>query len=135
LPEDTQLEVKEIQKDSTRYADYYERALETVKKDAKSEVSELAFARFYDISLSSDSAEIEPSDTVDVKISYDKGLAAKDADHIRILHFKEDANEKSVETKILNPDDIDVTIKNDKMTISTISVGRIFSTSSEKFFI
>ena len=122
LPADTQLKVKEIEKDNKDYASYYEEALKAVKEDADIKASDLSFARFYDIALRSGGQDIEPADAVDVTISYEKGIAAADADHVRIIHFKEDPKTDKVESEILKSDDVDVTIEKDKMTEASFEV-------------
>ena len=117
IPSAAEIVVEEIKTDSNDYAAYYNKALKAVQEDAgKKKVSDLKFAKFYDIALRSDGKEVEPADTVDVSISYDKGIAAADADHVRVIHFKEDPKSDKVETEILKSDDIDVTIEKDKMT-------------------
>ena len=115
IPEETQLKVKEIGKDNKQYKDYYEEVLKAIKEDAKGSASDLSFAKFYDITLRANGTDVEPADTVDVTISYDKGIAAADADHVHVLHFKEDPKSDKIKTEILDPDDVDVAIEKDKM--------------------
>ena len=116
LPTNTELKVKEIDKDSHAYADLYKKALETVREDSDTKITELSFAKFYDIALRANATDVEPADTVDVTISYDKGIEAQDADHVRIIHFKEDPESGEIKPEILKSDDVDVTIKKEKMT-------------------
>ena len=117
IPEGTELQVEEISKDQDLYDEYYEKALKELKKDAgKYKVSGLSFARFYDIALMTEGKEIEPKDTVNVTISYDQGISAKESDHVHILHFTENKKTGKIESEILKESDIDVTIEKDKMT-------------------
>ena len=116
IPKYTRLRVMEIGKDNKHYKEYYNDALKAVQENTETEVSSLSFAKFYDIALRADATDVEPADSVDVRISYNKGIKAEDADHVRIVHFKEDPKSGEIEPELLKPDDVDVTIEKDKMT-------------------
>ena len=115
LPQSTELIVAEITKKSDQYDMYYDQALTAVQKCADKKATEFAFARFYDIALMAEGSELEPEDAVDVTISYDQGIPAEDADHVRIVHFKKDAKTDQVTAEVLNQSETDITINKDKM--------------------
>lgn len=109
VPTDVSLQATELTKDTNGfdYDEYYNKALKALKKDDSS-VENIKMIRFYDISLESDTQDesVEPSDTVSVKIAYEKGIKVSDAGNIRIVHFGEDktevlsAEDNKVETTI-----------------------------------
>ena len=118
LPEDTEIAVKEIGRkaEPKKYEKYYDKALEAIEKEmGRNKVSRLSFARFYDITLTSDGEEIEPEDKVKVTISYDTGLKAKEADHVKVVHFTEDEKTGELDAEVLESTDVDATIKSGKM--------------------
>ena len=116
LPKDTKLSVSEIKEDSKEYKDYFAQAIKELKKDdADNHGSEISSAYFYDINLSVDGKEVEPLDAVNVTISYDKGISAKDADHVRIIHFVEDKKTGKVTPQLLEKDDTSFTITKEKV--------------------
>lgn len=115
LPADTTLAVEEIQKKDTDYDAYYEVALKAVQSD------DLAFAKFYDISLVSEGESIEPDDPLNVTISFDKGLEASDADNIRIVHFAVDEESGETEAEVLDPELVNTQIKSGKMKEATFT--------------
>ena len=90
LPAETELQVKEITRIHDEYDRYYQKAMEAVQMDTgEQEVSDFSFAQFYDITLKTDNCEVEPADTVHVSISYNRIIPVENANHIRIIHFKE----------------------------------------------
>ena len=136
IPEDAEISVKEIEEetDAKKYAKYYDQALEAIQEDAgtdgsaadrndsgakdsgKAQVAELKFAKFYDITLTSDGDEIEPEDTVKVSISYDQALPAGEADHVRIVHFTEDQSTGKTTAEVLEDKSVDATVRSGKLT-------------------
>lgn len=130
LPEDTELAVQEINKkdDKDAYKDYYQKALAAVRQDAEENqpkgqqakgenlVESLRFAHFYDISLTAGDRELEPEDLVGVSIAYEKALTVANKDHLKIIHFVEDPETGKVDTQILDPENVDLTLKKDKLT-------------------
>ena len=116
IPENADLFVREIgKKNKKEYQKYYDEALRAIKADdSAGNVSELSFAKFYDITFSADGKEIEPDGTVQVTISYDEALKAKDADHVRIVHFKEKKNGK-IAAEVLDSSDVRTSVRSGKM--------------------
>ena len=116
LPEDTSLEAVEIKSDDEDYDTWRDEALKAVQEAKGGEqVTDLKFAKFYDISLIADGQAIEPEAPVDISISYDKALKAADADHVRIIHFGTDENGDLV-PEVLDPDDVDLDLEKGKMS-------------------
>ncbi|MBE6041721.1 MAG: fibro-slime domain-containing protein, partial [Clostridiales bacterium] len=135
FPADTELKVKEIErKDNTKLYDSYEKSAKEAIKD-EDEVSyspELAFAKFYDITMYSDGSEYEPKSPVEVNITYDKALQknlkAEKSENVRVIHFANDENDgkvtiggNKVTPEVIANKDIDVTINKDKMTEATFA--------------
>lgn len=116
LPENTDLEVEELTADDEDYEAWCDEALKAVQ-EAKGgdQVAGLEFAKFYDITLTADGEQVEPSAPVDVTISYNKSLKAKDADHLRVIHFVAD-EDGNLEPEVLKAKDVDATIKKGKMS-------------------
>ena len=126
LPQDTQLTAEEITSEDEDYDAWRDEALKAVQEiEGDKQVSDLKFAKFYDISLISGDGEIEPAAPVDVNISYDKALKVSDADHLRIVHFV--ANEKGeLVPEVLDPKDVQAEVKKGKMS-STAFAAESFS--------
>ena len=117
LPEKTTLQVSEITKKNDQYQVYCDKALKAVQNaDEDKKVTGFSFVKLYDISLMADGAEVEPNAPLNVSISYDKGLEAKRADHVRVIHFDEDSGKAEAKPEILDNSHVDVTIEKDKMT-------------------
>ena len=117
LPENTELTSEEITKDAKEYEGYYQEALKAVRGlDGASDKTDLQFARFYDISLTADGEKIEPSASVDVKLSFDKAMKVSDAENLRIVHFAVDEKTGKVKPEVLDSDLVKPTVKKDKMT-------------------
>lgn len=115
IPEQTELQVEEITKKNEKYDQYYKKALEGVQEDTgKKTASKFSFAKFYDISLNADGSEVEPADKMRVTISYDQGMPAEDADHIKIIHFVEDEKTGEITPEVLDQKDTDFTVKKEK---------------------
>ena len=87
-----------------------------LQKDVGSQTSTLSFAHFYDISLVNGKDEVEPEDTVNVTITYKKGVEVEDPDHVHILHFAENTKTNQVEVEVLDQDKTDITTKKNQMT-------------------
>lgn len=123
LPEDVELSAEEITGSDQDYEVLYEDALQAVREDSGNKTSDLAFAKFYDISLYSDGERIEPDGPVDVTISYDKALKVSDADNLRIVHFALDEETGEVTPEVLDQKQVSAEIKNDKMTAATFEAA------------
>ena len=116
IPEGTELKVEEIVKKDDQYQEYYNKVLDALQKDGKQQDFTLATVRFYDITLISDGKEIEPADTVNVTISYDNGISAKDADHVRVIHFTEDDKDGEIRASLLKDEDVEAKVDKKKLS-------------------
>lgn len=123
LPGDTEIVAEEIEKKDKDYEALYADALEALQQDSKSNITGLAFAKFYDISLMSDGESIEPDTPINVTISYDKALKASDADNLHIVHFAVDSEKGEVTPEVLADDQVSAKIKSDKMTAATFETA------------
>ena len=120
LPEGTKLTAQEISKSDDSYDGLYEDALKAVQKDSGNKDCEIAFAKFYDITLTADGSEVEPESPVDVTISYDKALKASDVKNLHIVHFAAD-EEGDLKPEVLDKDSVDAKIKGGKMNETTFA--------------
>lgn len=118
LPENTEIKVEEIDKneDAKKYQKHFDDALAAIQEEKDGEnVSDLEFARFYDISLVSDGKEVTlgSGDKVSVNIEYDKelrkALGVENKDNIRIIHFAENKDTGKVEAEVLDNKEAKVT--------------------------
>ena len=118
LPENTEIKVEEIDKneDAKKYQKHFDDALAAIQEEKDGEnVSDLEFARFYDISLMSDGKEVTlgNGDKVSVNIEYDKelrkALGVENKDNIRIIHFAENKDTGKVEAEVLDNKEAKVT--------------------------
>lgn len=118
LPENTEIKVEEIDKneDAKKYEKHFDDALAAIQEEKDGEnVSDLEFARFYDISLVSDGKEVTlgNGDKVSVNIEYDKelrkALGVENKDNIRIIHFAENKDTGKVEAEVLDNKEAKVT--------------------------
>ena len=119
LPENVELAAEEITGSDQDYNALYQDALQAVQEDSGNKISDLAFAKFYDISLYSDGECIEPDGPVDVTISYDKALKAKDAENVRIVHFALDEETGEVVPEVLDSKRVEAEVKGGKLTETT----------------
>lgn len=88
LPDDVTLEVNEILPDSEAYALYYEQTKAQLQEDRG-----LVFCRFFDISFVANGAEIEPTASVDVQVSYKDPVPQVETVSCNAVHFAEDGIE------------------------------------------
>lgn len=123
LPENTEIKVEEIDKneDAKKYQKHFDDALAAIQEEKDGEnVSDLEFARFYDISLVSDGKEVTlgNGDKVSVNIEYDKelrkALGVENKDNIRIIHFAENKDTGKVEAEVLDNKEAKVEVNTDK---------------------
>ena len=123
LPENTEIKVEEIDKakDEKEYQKHFDDALAAIQEEKDGEnVSDLEFARFYDISLVSDGKEVTlgKGDKVNVNIEYDKelrkALGVENKDNIRIIHFAENKDTGKVEAEVLDNKEAKVEVNTDK---------------------
>lgn len=100
IPENAELSVKEILRDSAEYEAYYQEMLAAVAREAagngETEAENgagVSLARFFDITFVADGVEIKPVAPVDIKVSY-PGAAGIDKDGTAsVVHFAEDGTE------------------------------------------
>ena len=100
IPQNAELSVAEIFENDPQYDEYYDKAVYAVmqyqskdyskNKDASYEGISVSFARFLDISITSDGKIIEPSDAVQVSIKCKKDLSLSDNDVVNTVHFSND---------------------------------------------
>ncbi len=95
LPADAELLVTEIcdggsDEMQAVYDAYYEKSLAEVKKNGGDDV-DIAFARYFDISIMHDGEKLEPAADVDVKISYKKNAPeVAEQGEVQVVHFEAD---------------------------------------------
>lgn len=87
IPADAVLEVKEIDRNSEEYQEYYRQSLQAM------DVEEMEFARYFDVTFLLNGKEIEPSAPVDVKISYAGSIAIEEDASGNAVHFSKDGTE------------------------------------------
>ncbi len=102
IPEETVLEVREIEKGSEEYQEYYERSLEAMG------VEKLGFARYFDVTFRMPSGEngeegieIEPAAPVDVKISYADTVELAGTERGNAVHFAENKEDGTKNPEVL----------------------------------
>jgi len=115
IPEGTELKVEEIIKKDDQYQEYYKKALKAVQDNSDKDSGTLAGVSFYDISLISNGKEIEPSDTVSVKISYEEGLPVQSAEQVRVIHFTEDEKDGEIKAEVLKEDEVEAKVSEKKL--------------------
>lgn len=100
IPENAELLVKEILRESPEYEAYYQemlaavarKAAETGEAEAGNEAG-VSFARFFDITFMADGAEIEPMAPVDIKVSYPGAVGIDGDGSASVVHFAEEGTE------------------------------------------
>ena len=115
LPLDTDLNAAEITSESDDYQAWVDETVKALNEQTGEEITDLRFARFYDISLLSEGSQIEPAAPVNVTISYDRPLKVSDADKVRIVHFRAD-QDGSLMPEILEDGDVELALKKGKMS-------------------
>lgn len=98
IPEGAELTAVEILPTSPAYEEYLSLAKEAVNPDADRD-AELAYARFFDISIRCHGKEVEPAAPVDVRIRLLDGAASAEDVTFNALHFTQEGTEK-LETHI-----------------------------------
>ncbi len=84
IPDNAELAVREIEKDTDEYASYLEQA-----KGAVDENKSVNEARFFDITIVADGEKIEPQAPVNVQITF-TGIEQTNSDDTQLLHYKDD---------------------------------------------
>ncbi|MBQ9016162.1 MAG: InlB B-repeat-containing protein [Firmicutes bacterium] len=125
LPEDTGLTAEEVDTGSEDYDVWKDEALKALLESGNvPEGARITTARFYDISLLADGAPVEPSDAVNVTITYDKSIRVSRQDELHVIHFA--ADEKgNLQPEVLASDDIAVRTEksSDKNTLKVSDVS------------
>ena len=127
LPANTEIKVEEIdeQLDSKDYKKYISDSIKAVNDDeGTNSITDIKFARFYDIKLVSNGKEINTDNAVSVSIEYEneisKSMSVKDSDKIHVIHFAEDKKTGEIEPEILDSKNVDVnTDSKDHLTETT----------------
>ena len=83
IPDNAELTVREIEKDTEEYASYLEQA-----KGAVDETKSINEARFFDISILVDGEKVEPQAPVSVQINF-AGIEQTNTDDTQLLHYKD----------------------------------------------
>lgn len=103
LPEDVELNVREIVKDTADYEKYYAQMLQAVLRDSEAETEEdlgLERPRFFDITFLADDEEVEPTRPVVVNISYKDGNHWTEETYGIAVHFTETGDTETIPTDI-----------------------------------
>ena len=87
IPKDTVLDVREIERGSGEYQEYYQQSLNAMG------VEEIGFARYFDVTFLLDGTEIEPMAPVDVKIRYKNPIQMDEDANGNAVHFSKDKTE------------------------------------------
>lgn len=101
LPEDAELAVQEIARDTAEYESYYAQMVETLLRDSEVETEEeleLTNPRFFDISFMVDGEEVEPTEPVVVNISYKDGNHWTEETYGIAVHFTESGDTETIPT-------------------------------------
>lgn len=125
IPADASLCVNEIKsgKDFDKYMDKAKAAVDELARDKNKQ--SISSAKFFDITIKDGNKEIEPKSTVDVKFDFDKGMklgsenGRRNKENVKIIHFTED-KKGAIRSEILDKDDFDVVISQNKLTEATI---------------
>ena len=92
IPDDAALAVSEIAEASDTYDEYVSKT-----EDALEQTEKVVFARFFDITIVKDGVEIQPNDTVNVKIE----LADTLPEDIKVIHFEHEDAAAAIETPVV----------------------------------
>ena len=90
LPDGTELQVREIEKDSEEYATYLAQTEVTLEEESAGKVR---FARFFDIEFTADGEKVEPKAAVSVSITYEEEVDLSDPGNSQVIHFSENGPE------------------------------------------
>lgn len=98
IPENTELLVQEILKDSDGYEAYYQEMLTAMAREesgaggAEDEAG-VSSARFFDITFMADGVEVKPAAPVDIKVSYPGAAGSDENGSASVVHFAEEGAE------------------------------------------
>lgn len=90
LPENTELQVREIENGTAEYEEYLQQTEKTLETESEEKVR---FARFFDITFTADGKEVEPQAPVSVSITYEKAVDLSDPGNSQVIHFSENGPE------------------------------------------
>ena len=97
------------------------------KENLEGEIKDsISFARFFDITIISDSKEIEPKAPVQVSIKYDDPVRLNDNEQIKAIHFAEAGTEViGVDTNNDNSNVTDITFVQDSFSVTGTIVQKL----------
>lgn len=87
IPENAELKVEEIEKESDTYKEYYEQMVEALSANEDGQEMEITFARLFDITILVDGKEFEPDAKVAVQINYDDAVMEDEEQTGYAVHF------------------------------------------------
>lgn len=97
IPSGAEISATELDPNSDEYQTYFESAKQAYLKESGEEEAIGYQARFFDIRIMSQGAEIEPAASVQVQITYDQPVEKSVADDMKAVHFvHDDAKEAEV---------------------------------------
>ncbi len=106
IPDNAELTVREIEKDTEEYASYLEQA-----KGAVENTKSVNEARFFDITIVADGEKVEPQAPVSVQINF-AGIEQTSTDDTQLLHYKE-----SDEVEVMDQAEFS---KSEEQTVDTV---------------
>lgn len=84
VPADAELNVREIEKGTDEYQNYYQQAMAAVEDG---DTTSIADARFFDITILVNGEEFEPAAPVEVKVSYHNAVEVPQDGDVKSVHF------------------------------------------------
>lgn len=120
IPENAELQVREIQQGTEEYDNYYQQAVAAMENG---EVTSISFARFFDITILADGEEFEPAAPVEVKVSYANAVEVPQDGDVKSVHFGDNAEVLDVQTNAADGALDEVTFAADSFSVYGI-VGR-----------
>lgn len=96
IPETAELQVREILPGTEEYDTYYAQTVSTMLTEGTAETEEelaISFARFFDISFLVDGRKVEPTELVNIQITYDEAVEMAEGSGSVAVHFAEDGIE------------------------------------------
>ena len=90
IPDDADLEVREIIEGTAEYESWYDRTVAALKgdHDAEDYLAGYTFAKFFDIKIiGTDGQSIEPAAPVQVEIQYVDPIRVAENDRLKVVHF------------------------------------------------
>ena len=95
IPDGAELVVKELPEETDEYIYYFDQTIESLSEGIREEdyVVGLDFARFFDVSIVKDGKKIEPTEPVEVKITYLDPVELTQDTALKVVHFAENGTE------------------------------------------